>query len=69
MSLEEQNVMLTVCNTQGDGKDGKQKSLPVFGRALPCPFKQTNILTMLNLPAYLSLDFKALQVGVYKVKC
>lgn len=27
-------------------------------KALQCPFKQTNILTMPNLPANLSLDFR-----------
>lgn len=61
--------MLTTCNTQEDGKDRKQNSLVVLRRALQCPFKQTNILTMLHLPACLSLAFRASQVGVYKVKC
>lgn len=58
------------CTTQEEGNDRKQIRLSVFRKALQCPFKQTNIRTVLNLPAYyLSLDFRAWRVGVYKVKC
>lgn len=53
------------CTTQEEGNDRKQIRLSVFRKALQCPFKQTNIRTVLNLPAYyLSLDFRAWRVGV-----
>lgn len=43
-----------------------QKDIPV---TLLNQYISKIILTMLNLPIYLSLDFRSLKVSIYKVKC